>query len=98
VNGGGAVAPKLSKKYLRAIREGKSLGLLIRREGRKAVERPVIERAHHDPVFANDLAFRPRETLEKFLEVAIPEVVSLGVVVDTPRTFGMVVPMPTPRE
>jgi hypothetical protein len=93
---GGEAAPTLSKKYLRAMKEGKTLGILVQREGREAVERRVIERAQSDPVFAADLARRPREALEKFLGVAIPEVLSLTVVVETSRTFGLVVPMPKP--
>jgi hypothetical protein len=52
----------------------------------------VIEKAQQDPIFANDVVLRPRETLEKFLDVKIPEVVSMSVIVETPRTFAIVVP------
>jgi hypothetical protein len=91
--GGGAVAEKLSVSYLRAMKEGQTLGLLIQREGREAVEKRIIEKAQEDSVFATDLAYRPRQTVEKFLGIRIPEVVSVNVVVETPRTFALVVPM-----
>lgn len=91
--GGGYVKDKLSPSYLRAMKEGRTLGLLIQREGREQVERRIIEKAQQDSVFANDLALRPRQTLQKFLDVAIPEVVSVSVIVETSRTFALVVPM-----
>jgi len=91
--GGGAVADKLSVGYLRAMKEGNTLGLLIAREGRAAVQQRIIEKAQQDSVFANDLALRPRQTLEEFLGIRIPEVVSVTAVIETPRTFSLVVPM-----
>lgn len=93
VGGGGMVAEKLSVGYLRAMKEERTLGLLIKQQGRAAVEQRIIERAQRDSVFATDLARRPRQTLEKFLGVCIPDVVSVSVVVETPRTFSLVVPM-----
>jgi hypothetical protein len=96
--GGGYVKDKLSASYLRAMKEGRTLGLLIQREGREQVEKRIIEKAQQDSVFANDLALRPRQTLQKFLDVAIPEVVSVSVIVETPRTFALVVPMPADQE
>ena len=36
------------------MKEGKTLGNLILREGREAVEKRVIEKAHQDPIFAFD--------------------------------------------
>lgn len=91
--GGGYVKDKLSASYLRAMKEGRTLGLLIQREGREQVEKRIIEKAQKDSVFANDLAFRPRQTLQNFLDVAIPEVVSVSVIVENSRTFALVVPM-----
>jgi hypothetical protein len=91
--GGGEVGDSLSTGYLRAMKAGQTLGLLIEREGREKVERRIIEKAQQDSVFANDLALRPRQTLEKFLGVRIPEVVSVNAIVENPRTFGIVVPM-----
>lgn len=96
--GGGYVKDKLSTSYLRAMKEGRTLGLLIQREGREQVERQIIEKAQQDSVFANDLALRPRQTLQKFLDVAIPEVVSVSVIVENSRTFALVVPMRTNDE
>jgi hypothetical protein len=92
VGGGGMVADKLSMDYLRAMKTGKTLGQLTQREGRESVQRRVIEKAQQDPVFADNLAKRPRQTLESFLDVKIPEVVSMSVIVETPRTFAIVVP------
>ncbi len=92
--GGGFAQEKLSMGYLRAMRESRTLGALIEREGREAVERRVVERAHADPVFAHDLARRPRATLEGFLDIKIPEAVALSIVVENPRTFGLVIPAP----
>lgn len=91
--GGGPVADKLSLSYLRAMKNGQTLGMLIDREGRENVEQRVIERAHNDSVFRTDLAFRPRQTLQEFLGVHIPDVVSVSVIVETPRTFAMIIPM-----
>jgi hypothetical protein len=90
-------ANKLSVGYLRAMKEGRTLRHLILREGREAVERRIIEKAHADSVFAADLRRIPRETLEKFLDVRIPEVLSLSVVVEDGRTFGLVIPQKDPR-
>jgi hypothetical protein len=91
--GGGYVKDKLSPSYLRAMKEGRTLGLLIQREGREQVESRIIAKAQQDSVFANDLALRPRQTLQKFLNVAIPEVVSVSVIVENSRTFALVVPV-----
>ena len=84
---------KLSFGYLRAMKEGRTLGQLIAQEGREAVEQRVIEKAHADHVFARDLQHHPRHTLETFLGVKIPEVVDVHVTVETPRRFGLVIPM-----
>jgi hypothetical protein len=91
--GGGAVGSKLSMSYLRAMKEGHTLGRLIETEGRENVQRRIIEKAQRDSVFAKNLAMRPRQTIEKFLNVLIPEVVSVSAIVETPRTFALVVPM-----
>lgn len=93
--GGGAVSEKLSVGYLRAMKEGKTLGLLLQSEGREQVANRVILKAQEDSVFAVELTLRPRQTLEKFLDVKIPEVVSLSVVVEDSGTFGLVVPRRT---
>ena len=90
--GGGTVADSLSPDYLRAMKAGKTLGKLVEKEGRDAIQQRVIEKAQTDPVFARDIAVRTRQTLEDFLGVKIPEVVSVSVVVETPRTFAVVVP------
>jgi hypothetical protein len=94
--GGGGIATaseaKLSTGYLRAMKEGKTLGALIQREGRESVERRIIEKAHADPIFARNLARRSRQTLEEFLDVKIPEVVNLNVTVEDGRNFGLVIP------
>jgi hypothetical protein len=37
---------------------------------------------------------RPRPTLEKFLEVKIPEVLDLNITVENGRNFGLVIPKP----
>lgn len=88
----------LSRAYLRAMKTGQTLGLLIEREGREAVERRVIEKAQQDPAFAIDLYYRPRQTIEKFLGIRIPEVVSVNVILETPRIFGLVIPVAGQRE
>ena len=46
----------------------------------------MIAKAQQDSVFADDLKFRPRETIEAFLGVKIPEVVGISVIVETPQT------------
>ena len=92
VGGGGEVRNALSRDYLRAMKAGKTLRQLIQNEGRDSVQQRVIAKAQTDPVFARDVAVRPRQTLEEFLGVRIPEVVSVSVIVENPRTFGIVVP------
>jgi len=89
----GHVPTKLSMSYLRAMKQGQTLGLLIEREGRDVIERRIIQKAHDDSIFANRLAMHPQQTLEEFLGVKIPEVVSVNVVVENPRTFGLIIPM-----
>lgn len=92
VGGGGGIAADLSIGYLRAMKKGQTLGSLMEREGRESVERRVVQKAQGDPVFTADLAFRPREALEKFLGVRIPETVAICVVIESPRVFALVVP------
>jgi hypothetical protein len=98
--GGGAAAlgATLSTSYLRAMKEGKTIGKLVEKEGRDAVQRRIVEKAKSDPVFARDVAMRTRQTLQDFLGVAIPEVVSISVVVENPSTFGIVVPYTPPAD
>ena len=96
--GGGATAEQLSVGYLRAMKQGQTIGQLIEREGRETVEGRLIHQAHQDSVFAHNLTYRPRQTLEEFLGVKIPDVVSVSVIVETPRTFGIVVPMAAPNQ
>lgn len=91
----GPVATSLSKDYLRAMKAGNTLGKLVEKEGRDSIQQRVIEKAQTDPVFARDVAMRTRQTLEDFLGVKIPEAVSVSVVVETPRTFAIVVPQKT---
>ncbi|MDP9099054.1 MAG: hypothetical protein M3N48_08675, partial [Verrucomicrobiota bacterium] len=93
--GGGAVGTSLSTGYLRAMKTGHTIGQLVQKEGRDAIHRRVIEQAQKDPVFARDVSMRTRQTLEKFLGVKFPEVVSVSVIVETPRTFAIVVPQPS---
>ncbi|HEY3741576.1 MAG TPA: hypothetical protein VGL53_17105 [Bryobacteraceae bacterium] len=93
VGGGGDVGTQLSMSYLRAMKTGNTLGMLIDREGREAVQQRIIAKAQEDSVFAANLAMRPRQTISEFLNVQIPEVVSISAIVETPRTFAFIVPM-----
>lgn len=90
--GGGMTQDKLSMTYLRAMKEGNTLGLLIQREGREKVQQRIIAKAQQDSIFARNLSHRPRQTLEEFLGVRIPEVVSVSAIVENSRTFALVVP------
>jgi hypothetical protein len=85
---------QLSVAYLRAMKEGKTLGKLIEKVGRSEVEKRLLQQAASDPFFAHNLAMRPRPTLEKFLEVKIPEVLDLNITVENGRNFGLVIPKP----
>jgi hypothetical protein len=89
---GGVMAASLSTGYLKAMKTGNTIGKLVEKEGRDSVQQRVIDKAKKDPVFARDVAVRTRQTLEDFLGVKIPEVVSVSVVVESPRTFAIVVP------
>jgi hypothetical protein len=85
-------AQALSLGYLRAMKSGKTIGRLVEHEGRDAVQQRIIDRAHEDPVFATSLRHRPRQTLESFLGVKIPETVTIRAVLESPRSFTIVVP------
>jgi hypothetical protein len=98
VGGGGTVGAKVSLEYLRAMRAGQTIGALIDREGRDAVQQRIIDRAQLDPVFAADLAHRPRAAIESLLGVKIPEVVSVSAIVETPGVFAVVVPQAPPGD
>ena len=89
-------AAAVSTGYLRAMKEGRTIGQLLDSEGRDSVQRRIVERAQQDPVFAVNLAKRPRQTIESFLGVRIPEVVSVTAIVETPRSFAVVVPQAPP--
>lgn len=66
---------------------------LVEREGRRAIEQRIAQQAQQDPVFAHNLVARPRQTLEAFLGVKIPETVSLAPITENPQRFGLVIPM-----
>lgn len=85
-------AQALSLAYLRAMKSGKTIGRLVEREGREAVQRRIVERAQADPVFAASLRHRPRQALESLLGVKIPETVTIRAVLESPRSFTIVVP------
>jgi hypothetical protein len=85
-------AQALSVGYLRAMKSGKTIGRLVEQQGREAIQQRVIKRAHEDPVFAASLRHRPRQTLESFLGVKIPETVTIRAVLESPRSFTIVVP------
>ena len=76
------------------MKEGKTLGKLIEKVGRGEVEKRILQKAASDPFFAHNLSMRPRPTLEKFLEVKIPEVLDVNIIVEGGRTFGLVIPQP----
>lgn len=90
-------AQALSRGYLRAMKSGKTIGRLVEQEGREAIQQRIVERAHEDPVFATSLRNRPRQTIESLLGVKIPETVTIRAVLETPRSFTVVVPH-QPRE
>jgi|GEM_PF-1748923 len=86
-------AMSVSSAYLQADQQGKTLPALVQREGRGAIEQRITEKAQQDPVFAHNLVARPRQTLEAFLGVKIPETVSLAPIIENPQRFGLVIPM-----
>lgn len=86
-------AMSVSSAYLQADQQGNTLPALVQREGRGAIEQRITQKAQQDPVFAHNLAARPRQTLEAFLGVKIPETVSLAPVIENPQRFGLVIPM-----
>jgi hypothetical protein len=60
---GAAVADKVSIAYLRAMKEGRTLGQLIKREGRDAIEARIIEKAQQDSIFAHALTNPPQTNI-----------------------------------
>ncbi len=89
---GAPTADKVSMAYLRAVKEGRTLSAQIAKEGRAAVEKKIIAKAHSDPQFKRALARKPRETIEEFLNVKLPEIVAFRVLVEDPKSFGLVIP------
>lgn len=87
-----ARSPDVSLGFMRAMKDQQTLGHLFQREGREQIERRIVRRAQEDAVFRHDLQMRPRKTLEEFLGVRIPDVVSLHVVVEQPWSLGIVIP------
>jgi hypothetical protein len=87
-------AESVSFSYLRALKQGKTLSQLVaeKDKGIKWVKRQIRKQAKKDPVFKRRLQTFPRQTLEEFLGVKIPEVLSLNIVVEDGRTFGLVIP------
>lgn len=86
-------AMSVSSAYLQADQQGNTLPALVQREGRGAIEQRITQKAQQDPVFAHNLVARPRQTLEAFLGVKIPETVSLAPIIENPQRFGLVIPM-----
>lgn len=86
-------AMSVSSAYLKADQQGSTLPALVQREGRGAIEQRITQQAQQDPVFAHNLVARPRQTLEAFLGVKIPETVSLAPIIENPQRFGLVIPM-----
>ncbi|HWM24397.1 MAG TPA: hypothetical protein VNP98_06200 [Chthoniobacterales bacterium] len=86
-------AMSVSPAYLEADQQGNTLPALVEREGRDATEQRITQQAQEDPVFAHNLVARPRQTLEAFLGVKIPETVSLAPIIENPQRFGLVIPM-----
>jgi len=83
---------EISFEYKKAMVKGQTLGKLIERVGRSEIERMIIEKVHSDSVFARNVSVRPRQTLEEFLGVKIPETVSIGIILENAGTFALVVP------
>ncbi len=91
VPSGGGIG--LSMSYKRAMVEERTLGKLVEREGRENIQQMVIAEAQKDPVFARNVVARPRETLENFLGVKIPESIYLSVIQETAGNFAIVIPV-----
>jgi hypothetical protein len=91
-NGGGV----MSFASMRALKENRTLSALVRSEGRQSVTVRVIAKVSQDPGFLLDLQINPRETVEKFLEVVIPEPVAFYVIVENPLVYGVVIPRDLP--
>jgi hypothetical protein len=91
---GAPTAEKVSAAYLRAVKEGRTLSALIAKEGRPALERRIIAKAYEDSEFKRALAGNPRDAIENFLQIKLPEIVAFHVIVEDPRSFGLVVPYP----
>lgn len=90
VPSGGGMA--LSMDYKRAMVEDRTLGKLVAREGRANIHQKILDEASKNPVFARDVVARPRQTLESFLGVKIPESIYLSVIQETDRNFAIIIP------
>lgn len=62
---------------------------------RDELQRQVIERALSDQQFRRDLVANPRETIERELDVALPDGVEISVVEETPSSVYVVLPPAT---
>jgi len=88
----GGPETSVSFGYLRAVKQGRSLSQLVEEKGARWVKKQLRQRASKDPIFRHNLSRRPRQTIENFFGVKIPEVLDLRVVVESGRTFGLVIP------
>jgi len=82
----------LSKAYLRAAKEGRSIGTLYKAEGREALRKQVVDKAAADPVFAYDLQRDPHGTLQDYFGLMIPETINLHVIREDNANFAIVLP------
>jgi hypothetical protein len=82
----------LTKEYLQAKQEGKTLLALFEKQGREAIEKQVIQKAAEDPFFARNLTIDPKKTIEECFDIKIPEYVQLTVVLEDAMNFGLVIP------
>ncbi len=79
------------KEYLKAEQEGKTLLILFKKQGREAIENRVIQKAQDDALFAHNLNKNPKQTIEGFFDIKIPELVQLTVVLANSSTYGLVI-------
>lgn len=79
------------KEYLKAEQEGKTLPILVQEQGREAIENRVSQKAQEDGVFALNLAEDPKQTIQNFFDIKIPELVQLTSILANTLSYGLVI-------
>ena len=86
--------PKPWFRYLRAKMTGKPvLSDLLCEIGIDGIKERVLAAVKDDPTLRSSFRSKPNQTLERVLNVVVPEFVEFKIIVEGPRRYGLVLPL-----